>query len=343
MFEEMRKEFNIFRFLTILLIIAVSIYLFQILWQIIGNFSDVIVIGIIAWLLSFIFEPIVEFLKQITRLPKVWAALLVYIFFGILFSLMVFIFLPVVINESQSLSTIVPRYLAPYPGFIRTWNNTVTNSVDYVISFIPSLANVFLDTILVLILSFYLIIDKEKINKEIYRLSPKSWHGNLKFIQGVIDETFSSFLRIQVIFGVLSGITTWLVLTVFAIKYAASVSLVAGILTIIPLIGPILGIIPPVFIVFITNPLNPLEAVLVLAILLLLQQITFNIVGPKLMSRAFKLHPIIVLLSILIGFKIAGALGAVFIVPVLGILVVVLKELGHYFINPPSKEPEHKK
>jgi predicted PurR-regulated permease PerM len=52
------------------------------------------------------------------------------------------------------------------------------------------------------------------------------------------------------------------------------------------------------------------------------------------MEKAFKLHPIVVLLSILIGFKVAGAMGAVFVVPVLGIAVIVIKKLGYHFINP---------
>jgi predicted PurR-regulated permease PerM len=55
------------------------------------------------------------------------------------------------------------------------------------------------------------------------------------------------------------------------------------------------------------------------------------------MEKAFKLHPIVVLLSILIGFKLAGAMGAVFVVPVLGIAVIVIKKLGYHFLNPEEK------
>jgi len=95
-----------------------------------------------------------------------------------------------------------------------------------------------------------------------------------------------------------------------------------------------LGIVPPAFVVLVTHPENPILAVAIAAILLLIQQITYNAVGPKLMEKAFKLHPIVVLLSILIGFKVAGAMGAVFVVPVLGIVVIVLKKLGYHFLNP---------
>lgn len=336
MLEEIKKEFTPLKFLVILLTVAVSIYLLQILWQFLGNFSDIIIILVFAWLLSFILEPLVDLISKFSKLPKVWSALTVYIFFGILFSVMVFIFIPLVITQFESLSKIVPTYLVSYPKVVQTWNNAVTNSVDTLISIVPSLATVFVNIILILFLSFYLIIDKDRINDEIYKLAPRTWHKNLKFIQTVIDETFASFLQIQVIFGIIAGISTWIVLRLFSVDFAASIALIAGILTIIPLIGPILALIPPVFISLATNPNNATAALLIFAILLLIQQIIFNFIGPKLMGRAFKLHPIIVFLSIILGFKIAGPLGAIFVVPVLGIFVIVLKQLGHYFINPPE-------
>jgi predicted PurR-regulated permease PerM len=336
MLEEIKKEFTPFKLLVVLLSIAVSIYLLQILWQFLGNFSDIIIVLVFAWLLSFILEPLVDIVSRLTKLPKVFSALSVYIFFAILFSVMIFIFIPLVATQFESLSKIIPVYLVTYPKFVQTWNNAVTNSVDTLISIVPSLATVFFNIILILFLSFYLIIDKDKINEELYKLAPRGWHKNLKFIQTVIDETFASFLQIQVIFGIIAGITTWVVLRLFSVDFAASIALLAGILTIIPLIGPVLALIPPVFISLATNPNNPTEAIFIFAILLLIQQVIFNYVGPKLMGRAFKLHPIIVFLSIILGFKIAGPLGAIFVVPVLGIFVIVLKQLGHYFINPPE-------
>lgn len=336
MLEEIKKEFNLFKLLVLLLTIAVSIYLLQILWQFLGNFSDIIVIIVLAWLLNFILEPLVEIVEKFIKLPKASSALLVYVFFAVLFTIMVFIFIPIVSSQFQSLSKIIPSYLVSFPNFVQTWNNAVANSFDTIISILPSLATIFINIILILFLSFYLIVDKYKINEEIYKLAPKSWHIHLKFIQKVIDDTFSSFLQIQVIFGIIAGLSTWIVLTLFAVDFAASISLISGILTIIPLIGPILALIPPTLVVLATNPNNSTLAILILGILLLIQQVIFNFIGPKLMGKAFKLHPIIVFLSIIIGFKITGPLGAIFVVPVLGIFVIVLKELGHYFINPPE-------
>lgn len=337
MIDEFKKELTSFRLLAILLTIAVGLYLFQILWQLLNNFSDVIVIIICAWVLSFILEPIAYKITKHTKLPIVWSALIVYIIIAIIFTVGIFIFIPAVVSQIQTLSTIVPLYLSSAPRFIQSWNFSFSSSFDNVIAYVPSVAQTLVSILVILILSFYFIVDKERINAEIYNLAPKKWHENLKFIQRVIDETFASFLRVQVIFGILAGITTWIVLTLFGVNFAASTSLAAGVLTIIPLIGPLLGIIPAAFITLISDPVNPTKAILIFVILLLIQQLTFNAIGPKLLGRAFKLHPIIILLSFIIGARIAGPLGAIFAVPVLGIVGIIFRELGHYFINPTQK------
>ncbi len=342
MLESFKKQYTSFRILIILLIIAVSIYLFQIFWQALSAFSDILVMLILAWLLSFVLEPLVNLISKVTKLSKLISALIVYIFFGVLIAAGIFLFIPIVVLQFQSLSKVIPGFLDQYPGLIQTWNNSITKSVDIFITLIPSLATIIIDTILMLILSFYLIVDKDRINNEVYNLLPKSWHKNFKFIQSVIDTTFSSFFRIQIIFGIIAGISTWIVLTLWGVEFAASTSLLAGILTIIPVLGQFLGSFPPAFIVLVTKPEAPLEAVIVFAILVGIQQVAFNVIGPKLMGSAFKLHPIVVFLSIIIGFKIAGAIGAVFVVPLLAIFVIVVKQLGRYFINPPQSPEENK-
>lgn len=338
MIDEFKKELTSFRLLATLLTIAVGIYLFQIAWQVLGNFSDVIVIMVCAWLLSFILEPAAFKVSQAAKLSMVWSALIVYIFIAVIFTVATIIFIPTVITQLQTLSAIFPVYLSYAPKAIQSWNYNFASAFDNFLNYIPSVAQSLVSILMILILSFYFIVDKERINTEIYNLAPKKWHENLKFIQKVIDDTFASFLRVQVLFGLLAGISTWIVLTIFGINFAASTSLIAGILNIIPLIGPLIGLIPAVLVVLVSDPANPTKALLVFVILLLIQQITYNAIGSRIMGKAFKLHPIIVLLSFVIGAKIAGPLGAVFAIPVLGIIGIIFRELGHYFINPTKSQ-----
>ena len=97
----------------------------------------------------------------------------------------------------------------------------------------------------------------------------------------------------------------------------------AGILTAVPVIGPIIGVIPPLFVALIDKP-N--EALIIFLIIFIIQQFIFNVFGPKLIGKAFNINPIVVILSLLIGIKIAGATGAVFAIPVISIVLIVSRE-----------------
>ncbi len=313
-----------------MLIAAVGIHLFGIFWQLINIFSDIIIILILAWLLSFVLEPIVYSIKNLTRLSKPFATAITYLLISGIFALIIFLLIPLVTQQVQTLIEILPKHLESAPAFLNRWGDTLITSLNNSISLVPSVAQFLFSVFLIFILSFYFVIDKEKINKEIFDLTPKKWHDEVTFMQKAIDTSFASFLRVQLTFGIISGVVTWIVLRIFGIDFTASASLIAGIFAIIPLIGPILALIPPLVVAFISDP-SKLFAVFI--ILLILQQFIFNVLGPKLFSKAFKLNPVIILLSFLVGAKIAGAIGAIFAIPVLGVLAVFIKELSHRFIK----------
>lgn len=331
MIDDIKKQITSIRILIALLIIAVGIYLIQIALQLLGNFSEVIIILISSWLLSFILEPFVETLQQYLRISKILAASLVYIlFFGIIIAT-IFLFIPVMSIQMQNLIKTLPIYYVSAPPYLQHFLTTVTSYLDNSLGLISSLAQFFLDLFLVFVISFYFITDREKINQEFYNLTPKKWHPHMIFVQRLINTSFASFIRVQLIFAVLIAITTWITLRIFNVDFAASIAVLSGILMLVPFIGPILALIPPVVIPLFTNTT---QAIFILLVLIAMQQIILSVIGPKIFSRAFKLHPVVVLLSFLIGYKVAGALGAVFAVPVFGILAVILHQfIQHFFAN----------
>lgn len=330
MFEELKKEFTLIRVLIILLIIALGIYLLGIIWQIVGIFSDVIIIFILAWLLSFILEPVVNKIEKLTRLSKTWSTLVSYLLFSLVFATAIFLLIPTITIQIQTLAKIMPTYLESAPSFVGKWGDTLLPYLNNSLSLLPSVAQFLFSLFIVLIISFYFIADENKINRELFYLVPQKWHEKLKFIQGVIDTTFASFLRVQLIFGIVSGIATWLVLVIFGIQFAAFSSVLSGILAIVPLVGPFLSIIPPLIIALI---IDPAKAILIAIVLLVLQQFIFNVLGPRLLGRAFKLHPVIILISFLVGVKVAGPIGAIFAIPVLGVMAIVTREISHHLLK----------
>ncbi len=330
MLDELKKHAFSIKILITLSIAAIGIYLLQIAWSVLGNFSDVFIILICSWLLSFILEPLVNGLKKITKIGKIFSALIIYLcFFGFL-GIIVFLFIPMVYAQLQALFTVLPKYLAGYPPFVNKWEDTIANSLGSSLFIIPSVAQFIFNTILIFIISFYFVLDKDKIGRELIDLFPKKWQKEIEFVQSVIDSTFASFIRVQILFGLLAGVATWIILRIFNIDFALSTAFLAGVLTIVPFLGPFLGIIPPVIVSFVTDPGRGL---FVFILLLIAQQIIFNVIGPKLLGKTFKMHPIVVLLSFIVGFKIAGGIGAVFAIPALGIIILVAHRLGKHFIH----------
>lgn len=330
MLEEIKKQLSSANILIMLLIIAVSVYLFQAFWQVLGVFSDVLIILFSAWVLSIVLDPIVDKLSRYVKLPRSIAAFLVYtLFFGLL-ALTVVLFIPAVGSQIQNFSKALPKYVSTSPDFVNRLTNTGITYLESSLPILPSVAAFLFYIFLILIISVYFVIDKERFQKEFYNLLPKKWHEHAKFGQELIDNTFGSFIRVQLLFGLIAGIVTWAVLRAANVDFAASTALIAGILTTIPLLGPILGIIPPVILAFLTDPTR---GILVFVILIAFQQILFNIIGPRLLGKAFKLHPIVILLSFILGYRIFGALGAIFGAPVLAILIVVIHRFSKHFLN----------
>lgn len=330
MFQQLQKEVSLVKALVILLIITISIHLLNIFWQFFNSFSDIILLVVISWLLSFVLEPVVDWITAIVHVSKKIATTITYVFILVGLVVVTFLFVPLVSRQIQNLSKVLPAFLETSPPFIQKWGDSFSAGLNNLIYVAPSIAQFLVLTIVMLVISFYFIIDKDRINKEFFYLTPKTWHEKMRFIQNVIETTFASFLRIQLIIGVLTGLATWIVLEILRVEFAAAIGLLAGILGFLPLIGPILAIIPPLFVTFI---IDPWLALIAFIILLIIQQLIFNIFVPRAFGNAFKMHPVIILVSSLVGFRLAGAMGAIFAIPILGIAAVVLRDISHHFLK----------
>ncbi|MBU4332000.1 AI-2E family transporter, partial [Patescibacteria group bacterium] len=138
-----------------------------------------------------------------------------------------------------------------------------------------------------------------------------------------MQKKIGSWLRGQVILMIIIGILSYIGLLILGVRYALLLALFAGLMEIIPYIGPIFGAVPAVFIALTQSPIKGL---LVIVLYLIIQQLENNLIVPKIMKRAVGLNPIVVILVILIGGKIAGIVGALIAVPVATAFSVMLKD-----------------
>ncbi|HSD98854.1 MAG TPA: AI-2E family transporter [Patescibacteria group bacterium] len=330
MLDELKKQSTLITTFLVLASVAVGIYVLQVVWNVLGFFSDALVILFSAWILSFILGPAVEFLSRKLHTSKLVAAAIVYLVFFALFAFAIFNFIPVVTSQYFAFVKVLPKYQHTFPYYVNRATQITLTAVGNSLTLIPAIGSFLVGLIMVLIASFYFVVDKDNINKELYFLLPKKYREQARYVQEVVDNTFGSFIRVQIIFGVIAGIATWIIMTAFGVGFAASVALIAGILTIIPIVGGLFALVPPVAIAFL---MDPWKALFVLISLVVMQQIIFNIVFPRVVGNALKLHPVVVIFSFFIGYKIAGSFGVIFAVPVIAVVLVILHRISHHFLE----------
>jgi predicted PurR-regulated permease PerM len=153
-------------------------------------------------------------------------------------------------------------------------------------------------------------------------LLPDSWRDDTLRFYAIVNNTFGGFLRAQLIQGLIYGVATAIVMTALGLDYVALASVIAAIIVLVPIIGGILGIIPPLLIVLVQRPD---QFFLMLIILAIVQQVLFNMIMPRLMGRIVGLHPLLVFAAILVGATVAGGWGILFGIPIAGVVASVLQ------------------
>ena len=337
MFNDLKKGLTSLKLLTFLISVAVIIYLLRFLFDILRDFSDIIWVFILGWLVSFILEPIVDLFTKYLKLPRSLATALVFVLSAVFIILAFISFIPNIVSQFTALGKIIPEFLEKSPPVIQRVFENFVNSLNTSQDLIPSVTQFLINLVVVLILSFYLVLEKENLNKKVFTITPTKYHKTLRFVQRVIDHSFASFVRVQVFWGILGGIITFIVLKIFDVSFASSTAILAGILTAVPVIGPIIGVFPPLLVALVDKPD---QAIIIFLAVFIIQQFIFNVFGPKIIGRAFNINPILVIFALLIGIKVAGAIGAVLAIPVISILLIFSQELYTYYFKEKETSPQ---
>lgn len=184
------------------------------------------------------------------------------------------------------------------------------------------IATLLIDLVLVLILSYYITLDSPRISARILEILPRHWRADTVRFFTIVNHTFGGFLRAQLIQGFIYGLATAVVMSALGLDYIALASVIASIIVLVPIIGSVLGIIPPLLIAIIGRP-DSIPAMLI--ILAIVQQVLFNMIMPRLMGRIVGLHPLLVFAAILVGATVAGGWGILFGIPIAGVVASVLQ------------------
>jgi predicted PurR-regulated permease PerM len=306
-------------------------------------FGDVILVFFLAWLLAFILSPVVAGLTRLVPiLPRVGAVVLVY---ATLVGAIVLVVVLVAGALAQSIGDFIagvpglrddlPRLLAPWQDRLNHLGLSQVDLQGQASSFLDNLADYAVqlagpvqqlavaslgalgNLLIVLILSLYMVVDRDSILSFLFRVVPPSGKEEARLLERSVARSFGGFLRGQAILGVVYAAVAAVTSAVLGLPYLAVSTAAAGVLMAIPFFGPFVAWAPPVIVALLVPGDHALPAFVLMAVGWL---IVMNALQPRLMQEAVGIHPIVVLGSVLVGSKIAGVTGAIFGIPIAAVL-----------------------
>lgn len=332
--------------LIVLLVFLVVFYLGNAAWQLTMYFADVVILFLLACIVAVVLGPVANALGRISRLPRLACVSLVYLGLLAVFAGLAVAVVPATALQLIELGTRIPEYAELVPpamdgvqralgrygippevttnlmqAVVQRADDLGTSLVAEAFSYLQGLATLLFEGVLLTVLSFYIMLDGERMEQWVLQLLPTSWRGNARFFFDEFDRSFVGYLRGTLILAVVYGVGTMAVMVVLDVPFWAPVGIFGGAMMFVPLIGPIVAMVPPLLIALFADSVG--KAVVVFICLMVLQQIVLNGVSPRVLGQAVGLHPLVVILALLVGIKLAGLWGALFAIPIAAVVVSV--------------------
>lgn len=343
--------------------LALLIY-FKPIWAAISNLFDVITPFLVGFALAFLQVPIVKRVEWLlTRTlfrkkarPKLSRGLATAISLIVLLACVTAflrILLPQLVdsvkqlvayitafvsNNAQHLNDLLVRW-----GFIAFEGEELVIGWEKIVSQASNYVSVVMDNVLAigstiyttvfqlfvgLITAFYLLMDKEhlcaQIKKTLYALMrPESCETLIRWTRRA-NRIFAGFISGKIIDSLIIGVLCYLLMLIFGFEYAVLISVIVGVTNVIPFFGPFIGAIPSILILLIVNPYSALGFTI---LILVLQQLDGNVIGPLILGDYVGISPLWIMISIVIGGGLFGFVGMLVSVPVFALCYAIVRAL----------------
>ncbi len=316
--------------------------IFKILFAVICLYFLYLIRNVLIWfifavIISVLFEPLIDFLTK-RKIPRLISVVLIYfIIFGLI-ALSIYFTVSIFTSEIRQFTKVLPQYfekISPHfkelgfqafeniEEFIDLLSKNLERMADTIFSAIAAIFGGILATLSIFSISLFLSLEEKPIQKALGLIFPKKYEASLLDLWSRCKIRVSGWFLSRISGCLFVGISSFVAFSLFNTKYPFSLGLLAGILNFLPIVGPIItGII-----IFIIVSLDNLwQAIFVLIVFILIQQIENNIILPALTKKFVGLPPVIVLLALTVGGILWGIWGAILAIPFFGILFEFFKE-----------------
>lgn len=340
------------RLITITLWLAVAgigVFLIERFAVITELLATPLLMFIIAWLIALIIEPLYDLLEQF-RIARRFAVPAIYVVLLTLLTVAIFAFIPVTYTQLNLLVTNLPALLTFVtlffadievqlskfglytdlsaifrPDAITTQLGALGGSaLQQSLGVAGGIASIVFNIVIVLILSYYMAVDGPTLYTRLLGLCPADWQPEARTFGNIISQTFGGYMRAQILSSLLYAILNAVVMAAFGLNSITLTTVIVSIVVIVPLVGGAAALIPPIIVAGINKPEVIIPFVIVM---LVVQQVLFNMILPRILGRIVGLHPLLVFAALLTGSVIAGPWGILFGIPLAG----VAASIANYF------------
>lgn len=346
--ERKRIKINNSKILPILGILL-ALYFFKGLLNRYAIISDTFFTIIVSIILAYLFNPMVNYLER-KGMNRLHAVIMIYFIILGVFFILAFLVIPKSGREIRRLIENLPIYFSNISRFIddlyRKYYSTIGDlppmfqGVDSIIiqnisrlenvivtsltNFVAGVINTFskiISLILTPILTLYFLVDKDYFNEKAKNIVPRKYKSDVLKLTYEIDLSITQFIRGRLIMALFVGFATTIILLLMDVDFALVIGFITGIADIIPYIGPFLGFLPAVIFAYMSSPI---KAVWISIIFVLIQWVENNVIAPKVIGDTTGIHPLVILLTIIIGGAIFGVWGMVISVPLVAISRILI-------------------
>lgn len=306
----------------------------------------------IAGFLYYVLSPVVALFEKLTK-KRGYAIALLFVTIAIGFGLLIGTVFPNLVSQFAALSKSMPRFISRQQGNVSDWINQlnyvnvdvqrywselslssnqllniavngITTSLGTVISV---LSRSVLLIITVPIILFYMFKDGQRFPKAVRLFVPKAYRQPVDGLLERVNTALSAYISGQALVCLYVAVGAYITFKLLGIPYAFLLACIAGMMDVIPYVGPWIGVTPAFIIAF---SMAPQKAVILAISIILIQLGESYLVYPFVMGKSLNMHPLTIILALLVAGKLAGLPGMILALPTYVIAKIILLNVLHY-------------
>mgnify|MGYP001604058941 CR=1 FL=1 len=324
---------------------VLGVLVFQ-FWEIFFPFA-------VSIILAYLLNPLIGKMNIRFGLGRIVSVLLIYVvFFGVV-GMGLWIAIPILIKEVALIQSNLPTYASyiteasksllshiqvMFPAMpIRDFDamsllgskseGMMENTLKNVPILLKTIGNVLMNMVLIPFITFFLLKDGSFLKRKLYELIPNQYYEFYRNLAYRMDKQLGNYIRGQALDALFMGILSAVGLYVIGVKYFIIIGMIAGIANLVPYFGPIMGMIPAIFVSIIDKGFDPHFILMIVVMFVIVQLIDNLLINPVVVGNSVELHPLVVMLAIMLGGAIGGIFVMLLVVPFVSVLRIVLIEI----------------